>query len=182
MALLLFLGAVTLVGQVHATGKAEFPVPLESWQTEVESVGIVYHFVDLKGWDSLAYARAEWRTGLCHVYLDVWLFNTPDELVNMVLHEVGHCMDLFKFGFDHNGLAWGDCSVNSHDCRPEERFAEAWRVAYLQTCGRSLYPVGFPGEQAYVCELPDRLAVSAAVLPAHVNRIADFTVLKLESP
>ena len=173
---------MTLAGQAQAAGTAEFPAPLESWRAEVESVPVVYHLVDLTGWDGLAYARAEWRTGSCHVYLDVWLFNTRDELVDMVLHEVGHCMDLFKFGFDHNELAWGDCSVDSHDCRPEERFAEAWRGAYLSTCGSNLYPVGFPGEQEHTCELPNRLAVSAAAAPLQVDRVADFSASKLKSP
>lgn len=182
LALLLCFWASALPNSAHAAGKVEFPAPLESWQTEVGSVLIVYHFTDLKGWDDLAYARAEWRTGLCHVYLDVWLFNSPDELVNLVLHEVGHCLDIFKFGFDHNNLAWGNCNVDSHDCRPEERFAEAWRVAYLTTCGSNLYPVGFPGEREQACELPSRSAVSAAAALIDVDKTVDFNVSKLNSP
>ena len=133
---------------------------MDSWQTTVSGVPVTYHFLDLGGWPALAYTLTEWRTGSCHVYLDVWLFNSPEELVNLILHEVGHCVDIFALGFDHNGLGWGDCTENRHDCRPEEQYAEAWRKAYLSACGTNLYVLGLSNEQEHDCELPDPRAVT----------------------
>ena len=143
----------------YADSKVGFPAPIESWQAEVDGVQVRYHFIDLKGWPDMAYARVEWRAQRCHVYLDIWLLNSRSELVKLALHEVGHCVDSFNLGFDHNGMGWGDCAKNAHDCRPEERYAEAWRDSYLSACGSNLYPLGFPDEEPDICALPDARAV-----------------------
>ncbi len=157
------LSFVLLFAQGHAGSTVVFPASLKSWSAEVAGVPVVYHFVDLNGWDTLAYAQTEWPAQRCHVYLDVWLFNSPSELVKLALHELGHCVDLFVLDFDHNGVGWGDCGADSHACRPEERYADAWRAAYLSACGASLYPVGFVDEAEQACALPDPRAVTISV-------------------
>lgn len=139
--------------------KAGFPIAAKSWQAEVDGVQVMYHLVDLKGLPTLAYIKAALRSQRCHIYLDNWLLNSRSELMDLVLHEVGHCIDVFKLGFDHNGMSWGDCTEDEHTCRPEERYAEAWRESYLNTCGSSLNSLGFPDEDPHVCTLPDARAV-----------------------
>jgi|GEM_PF-4788085 len=97
----------------------------------------------------------------CVVQLDQEYFAraTKWQQVNLVAHEVGHCLDLRKLslshgGFTNEGLRWGE-----YYGTPSEGFAEAYARAYIQKCGLDLDSLGWMNARG-TCTPPDPRSVT----------------------
>lgn len=116
----------------------------DTWQADVAGMKLKYHIVDLKGYPALGYVRADWENRTCLVYIDAWLLETTlEHQMEVVLHEVGHCVDLFILSFDHNGFSNEGCLLGDYYCKAAEGYAESWRYAYTVDCGLNPRAVGY---------------------------------------
>jgi hypothetical protein len=115
-----------------------------TWQADVAGLNLRYHIVDLRGYPTLGYVQADWETRTCLIYIDAWLLETAlENQLEVVLHEVGHCIDLFVLGFDHNGFRDEGCLLGEYFCDAAEGYAESWRYAYTLSCGLDPHAVGY---------------------------------------
>lgn len=94
--------------------------------------------------------------GACVVQLDRTYFErgTLWQKVNLVSHEVGHCMDVYGTGISHGsfkdqGRRWGP-----YWSAPAEGYAEAFARLYIAKCGLDLASLGWMN-QTGPCRLPD---------------------------
>ena len=134
---------------------------LDVWEADVGGLQLRYHLVDLRSLPVLGYAQADFREGTCNIFIDAWLNRgLPRVHKEVVLHEVGHCVDLFELGFDHNGFYREGCMYGDYYCDPAEGYAETWRYAYLATCGTDLHSIGYRQADGSPCDLPDPRSVT----------------------
>jgi hypothetical protein len=153
-----------------------------SWEAPVGDLHLHYHLVDLRELPTLGYAVRDYWQRRCHIYIDVWLTEVSHlKLLEVVLHEVGHCVDLLTLDFDHNGFVSEGCFFGDYYCDPAEGYAESWRYAYLAKCGANLGAVGFRfgriGLADEPCELPDARRVE----PARVAELYRLGTLRKEA-
>lgn len=103
--------------------------------------------------------------GVCFVQIDRAYFDngTAWQKVNLVAHEVGHCLDLRRLGlssggFRDEGKRWGAYYAN-----PSEGFAEAYARTYIDRCGLDLDSLGWMNRRG-TCALPDPKTVTPRLI------------------
>ncbi|AFZ68341.1 hypothetical protein [Deinococcus peraridilitoris] len=86
---------------------------------------------------------------ICVVQLDQEFFEkaTRWQRVNLVAHELGHCLDLRKLGLSHGGFTDQGKRWGAYYRAPSEGFAEAYARAYIARCGLDLDSLGWMNAQ-----------------------------------
>ena len=88
----------------------------------------------------------------------------------VVAHEVGHCLDRYVLGYNHNGFADEGCHYGAYWCRPNEGFANLYAHFVMDRCG-SLEPLGWPlGDDPATC---DTLPHPAQATPDLIMTLAE---------
>lgn len=160
----LFATAALLLSATAAPAPPQVATP--SWTKVVRGVLIRFHFV-APGALNGAGGQAYFLNGVCTVELEAgYAYSHPEYAANVVVHEVGHCLD-GATGWSHFGWREGDgCFLsgnpaNTYYCDPAEGFAEAYAHRARALCGPSLFRFGFVGDPRLTtcAELPDPKSV-----------------------
>lgn len=135
--------------------------PIDIVRHNVRSVTIEYRVVDTEHWwGGLATYRPLGRK--CVVYIQQKMFNmTHEDLVWLVAHEVGHCLDYYELDYSHGGVGSSGCRFGTYYCPETEGFAAWYAFLYIDTCGMTLAPLGIALGQTSDCEAPDPRAVKS---------------------
>ena len=101
----------------------------------------------------------------CFVQLDRDYFGRSDlhQKVDLVAHELGHCLDLRKLSLSHGGFTDEGKRWGSYYQVPFEGFAEAYARAYIAKCGLDLDSLGWMNAKG-TCTPPDPHTVTPALI------------------
>lgn len=102
---------------------------------------------------------------ICVVQLDREYFDrgTRWQKVNLVAHELGHCLDLRKLSLSHGGFTDQGKRWGTYYAAPSEGFAEAYARLYIAKCGLDLDSLGWMNARGR-CTPPHPREVSPAVV------------------
>lgn len=94
--------------------------------------------------------------GICVVQLskEYWDRGTPWQRVNLVAHEVGHCLDLRALSLSHGGFTNEGGRWGAYWSAPFEGYAEAYARSYIAKCGLDLDSLGWMNRRGS-CTPPD---------------------------
>ncbi len=101
----------------------------------------------------------------CLVQLDRDYFEGGDrrQRVDLVAHELGHCLDLRKLSLSHGGFTSQGKRWGSYYQVPFEGFAEAYARTYVAKCGLDLDSLGWMNAHGK-CTPPDPHLVTPALI------------------
>jgi hypothetical protein len=116
--------------RVEATG--------ESMTARVHGHPITVRFYSTGAEDFSGFAAMEF--GTCTVYIRRVYLESP-VFGHVLAHEIGHCLDHYELGWDHNGFTDQGSRFSKYHATPEEGYAESFAEMYTVSCGASFVPL-----------------------------------------